>query len=250
MANGKTVRLKIKRQSTASEPARWEEFEIPWRPGMNIIVALRDVAENPVTCGGKQSTPVSYDANCLEEICGACAMVINGVSRQACSTLIDKLEQPITIEPMSKFPLVRDLVVDRSRLFNDLKKVKAWVPIDGTYDLGSGPRQSEERQEEAYPLSSCISCGNCLEVCPQYNDETHFVGAAVISQVRLFNIHPTGKMHAASRLEALMQPGGIHMCSYAQNCVKVCPKEIPLTESIAAVNRQVTVHAIKRSLGK
>lgn len=250
MANGKTVRLKIKRQISPNEPARWEEFEVPYRPGMNIIVALRDIAENPSTCGGLKTTPVSYEANCLEEVCGACAMVINGVSRQACSTLVDKLEQPITIEPMGKFPLVRDLVVDRSRLFNDLKKVKAWVPIDGTYDLGPGPRQSADQQEEAYPLSRCISCGNCLEVCPQYNDETHFVGAAVLSQVRLFNIHPTGKMHAGERLEALMEPGGIHMCSYAQNCVKVCPKDIPLTESIAAVNRQVMRQALKRGLRK
>lgn len=250
MATGKTVRLKIKRQNSPNEPARWEEFEIPHRPGMNIIVALRDIAENPKTCSGVNSTPVSYEANCLEEVCGACAMVINGVSRQACSTLVDKLEQPITIEPLSKFPTVRDLMVDRQRLFNDLKKVKAWVPIDGTYDLGPGPRESPEEQEEAYPLSRCISCGNCLEVCPQYNDETQFVGAAVISQVRLFNIHPTGKMHAGERLEALMQPGGIHMCSYAQNCVKVCPKEIPLTESIASVNRQVMRQALKRGLRK
>ncbi len=246
----KTVQIRIKRQASPQEGPRWEEFEIPYRPGMNVIVALRDIAERPVTVEGKSTSIVSYDANCLEEICGACAMIINGRPRQACTALIDKLEQPITLEPLSKFPIVRDLQVNRQRLFEDLKKVKAWIPIDGTYDLGPGPRESPEVQQEAYPLSNCISCGNCLEVCPQYNDHTTFVGAAVISQVRLFNLHPTGRMNEGERLEALAAPGGIQDCSYAQNCVKICPKGIPLTESIAAMGRAVIKHTVKKALGK
>ena len=62
------------------------------------------------------TTPITYDSNCLEEICGSCAMRINGKARMACSALVDNLEQPIKIEPLSKFPLVRDLQVDRSVL--------------------------------------------------------------------------------------------------------------------------------------
>ena len=82
---------------------------------------------------------------------------------------------------MTKFPLVRDLWVDRSRLFEDLKRAKAWVPIDGTYDLGAGPPVSQEEQEQQYPLSRCISCGCCLEACPQVNDRSSFIGPAAIS---------------------------------------------------------------------
>ena len=160
------------------------------------------------------------------------------------TALIDKLEQPIKLEPMKKFPVVRDLQVDRSRLFNDLKRVKAWIPIDGSYDLGPGPRMSPKTQEEAYPFSHCISCGNCLEVCPQYNDTTGFVGAAVIGQVRLMNTHPTGKMNAHERLQALTGPGGIHECGFAQNCVKACPKEIPLTQAISEVGRDVMIDSL------
>jgi succinate dehydrogenase / fumarate reductase iron-sulfur subunit len=100
-------------------------------------------------------------------------------------------------------------------------------------------------QEKGYPLSRCITCGNCLEVCPKVNQRDPFVGAAIVSQVRLFNMHPTGAMHSAERLEALMLPGGIADCDNAQNCVKACPKGIPLTESLAAVNGQVLVHAVK-----
>ena len=71
-------------------------------------------------------------------------MNINGTPRQACSALVDKLPDPIILEPFKKFPVVRDLVVDRQSMFENLKRVKAWVPIDGTYDLGEGPRMAEE----------------------------------------------------------------------------------------------------------
>jgi succinate dehydrogenase / fumarate reductase iron-sulfur subunit len=171
-------------------------------------------------------------------------MLINGKARMACSALLDKLEQPIRLEPFSKFPVVRDLATDRSVIFENLKAVKAWVPVDGSYDLGSGPRVSPEDQEQMYPLSRCISCCCCMEACPQFNEDTGFVGAATISQVRLFNSHPTGQVLKRERLSALMGDGGIQECGYAQNCLEVCPKDIPLTTSIAEVGGDVMKQAV------
>jgi succinate dehydrogenase / fumarate reductase iron-sulfur subunit len=240
----KTVIIKIKRQAEPKSAPYWEEFELEWKPGMNVISSMMEIARNPVTKDGKQSTPIVYDSNCLEEVCGSCAMLINGKARMACSALIDKLDQPLTLEPFSKFPVVRDLQVDRSVLFENLKATKAWVPVDGTYDLGSGPRMSPEEQEQTYPLSRCISCCCCMEACPQFNDSTGFVGAATISQVRLFNSHPTGKALKNERLDALMGDGGIQECGYAQNCVEVCPKDIPLTKSISEVGKDVMKKAV------
>src|SRR6478752_2479737 len=244
MANSKTVLFKIKRQQNPNVRPYWEEFEIPWHPGMNVISSLMEIAANPVTREGKATTPITYDSNCLEEVCGSCAMLINGRARMACSALVDKLEQPIRLEPFSKFPVVRDLAVDRSVLFENLKAVKAWVPIDGSYDLGSGPRMTMQDQEVAYPLSRCISCCACMEACPQFNESTGFVGAATISQVRLFNTHPTGQALKRERLAALMGDGGIQECGYAQNCVEVCPKDIPLTKSISEVGGEVMKQAL------
>jgi succinate dehydrogenase / fumarate reductase iron-sulfur subunit len=244
MPDSKSVLIKIRRQETPKTEPRWEEFSLGWKPGMNVISSLMEIAENPVTREGKQSTPITYDSNCLEEVCGSCAMLINGKARMACSALIDKLEHPVRLEPHSKFPIIRDLSVDRSVLFENLKRVKAWVPIDGTYDLGSGPRMTMPQQEAAYPLSRCISCCCCMEVCPQFNEHTNFVGAAAISQVRLFNTHPTGAALERERLTALMGDGGIHECGYAQNCVEICPKDIPLTRSIAEVGGAVMKQAI------
>ncbi len=249
MAERKSVIVRVKRQAGPGERPYWEEFELAWRPHMNVIICLRDIAERPVTRDSKATTPVSYDSNCLEEVCGSCAMVINGKARMACSALVDSLTQPIRVEPMTKFPVVRDLSVDRSVMFENLKRVRAWVPIDGTYNLGEGPRMSSDVQAKAYPLSRCITCGMCLEVCPQVNDNNHFIGAAIISQVRLFNMHPTGAMHARDRLEAVMGPGGVADCANAQNCVQICPKQIPLTESIAQVNRQAIWQALGSLFG-
>src|ERR1700740_2175094 len=194
MAEKKKVVIKVKRQAGPKDPSRWEEFSLNWGPSMNVIICLRDIAETPVTRAGRKTTPIAYDSNCLEEICGSCAMLINGKARMACSALVDHLDQPIRIEPLGKFPLVRDLSVDRQFMFDSLKRVKAWIPIDGTYDLGEGPRFSPEVQAKGYPLSHCITCGNCLEVCPQVNEHNQFVGAAIISQVRLLNMHPPGAM--------------------------------------------------------
>ena len=243
------IELHVRRQDSPAASPYWEEYEIAYQPGQNVVSVLMEVARDPKTKSGKATSPVVYDRACLEEVCGSCAMRVNGVSRMACTALVDSLEQPIRLEPLSKFPVLRDLAVDRSQMFDALKRVKAWVPIDGTYDLGPGPRMAEAERQRAYEFSKCITCGNCLEVCPQVNDRSNFIGAAAIAQARLFNSHPTGAMIAADRLEALMAEGGVDDCGNAQNCVRVCPKSIPLTTAIAEMYRATTLHGLKRLFG-
>jgi len=264
--------VRILRQDRPGGSSYWERHRVQHEPDMNVISVLQRVAANATTVDGKEVCPVAWDCNCLEEVCGACTMVINGRVRQSCSALVDILlkDQPdlIELQPMTKFPVVRDLVVDRSRLFRALKKVKAWIPVDGSYDMGPGPRQGRMEQEKAYPLSQCMSCGCCLDACPQYtkielekyDGETEeafaarkneaydaaFIGAHAISQVVLFNNHPTGKMNRNERLEALTEEGGIQNCGNAQNCVAVCPKEIPLTTSIGRAGRAATVRSVTK----
>ena len=245
----RTIQLSVRRQDRPASSPYWEEYELSYRPKENVISVLMEIAKNPKTRDGKPTSPVVYDRACLEEVCGSCAMRVNGVARMACTALIDSLEQPVKLEPLAKFPVVRDLSVDRGSMFGSLKRVKAWVPIDGTYDLGPGPRMAESERAYAYELSKCITCGNCLEVCPQVNDRSSFMGAAPISQVALFNRHPTGRMLAAERLEALMGEGGLDECGNAQNCVRACPKSIPLTTSIAEMFRATTAHGFRKLFG-
>ncbi|MCH8922669.1 MAG: succinate dehydrogenase iron-sulfur subunit [Planctomycetes bacterium] len=264
--------VRVLRQDAPGERSRWERHRVTYEKDMNVISALQKIAAQAQTVDGQQVAPVCWDSNCLEEVCGACTMLINGRTRQACTALIDKLmeDRPgeIELRPMSKFPVLRDLMVDRSRLFRALTKVKAWVPVDGYLDRGQGPLRSMEEQQQSYPLSECMSCGCCLEACPQYtkisltagegeSDEDFadrraatydlaFVGAHAISQAVLFNSNPIGNNIAGERLDALTGPGGIQMCGNAQNCVAVCPKEIPLTTSIARAGRATTLHVLKK----
>ena len=267
-----TFDVRVLRQAGPEEGPRWERFRVPYEPNLNVISVLQKIARSAKTAAGEGTTPVAWDCNCLEEVCGACTMVINGRVRQSCSALVDKLleERPgeIELRPMSKFPVLRDLVVDRGRMFRALERVQAWVPVDDYLDRGAGPKESQDSQEVRYPLSECMTCGCCVEACPQYTKvevdrvageseedhearrdaayDTEFVGPAAISQAILFNDHGTGKMVADERLEALTGPGGIQACGNAQNCVAVCPKSIPLTTSIARAGRQTTVYSIKK----
>jgi succinate dehydrogenase / fumarate reductase iron-sulfur subunit len=244
-----TFKLRVKRSEGEGKSSYYQTFEVPLRKSMNIISALQYVAAHPTTVEGKRVEPVVWDSGCLEEVCGACTMVINGMVRQSCSCLCEESldgDDTITLEPMSKFPVVRDLWVDRQRMFDNLKKVRGWVPVDGTHDLGAGPRETQDSQEERYALSRCMTCGCCLEACPQFTKENDFVGAQVFGQVVYFNAHETGKQLKDERLDEMMKPGGITDCGNSQNCVKVCPKELPLLDAIAKLGRQTTVHAVKR----
>lgn len=238
------IRFRVKRQEGPGKPPYWEEFALVYRPRLNVISCLMEIRRHPANAAGKSVTPVAWECNCLEEVCGACTMVINGRARQACSALVDQLPEVVILEPLSKFPVVEDLIVDRSRMFDDLRRVKAWISVDGTHNIGPGPRVDEKTRQWAYELSRCMTCGCCLEACPQVNSKSSFIGAPPIAQVRLMNAHPTGAHNREERLRALMGPGGIAECGKAQNCERACPKGLPLVTSIADVNRQVSRYAL------
>ena len=270
------INVRVRRQDGPGQDGYWQLHRIPYEPEMNVITLLMRIARQASDVDGNRVSPVVWECGCLEEVCGSCTMVINGRVRQSCSALIDQLleDNPdeIVLEPMSKFPVMRDLMVDRKRVFHNLKRVKAWVPVDSYYNMGPGERQLRDTQEQNYPLSQCMSCGCCLEACPQFSkielernegesDEEFdarkaaaydegFIGAHAISQAMLFNNHPTGKALAPERMEALTGAGGIQACGNAQNCVSVCPKEIPLTRSIARAGRAATVYTIKKWFDK
>ena len=267
-----TITVRVLRQDGPGQQSYWETHRVPYEREMNVVSVLQKIAAQAQTIDGRKVTPVAWECNCLEEICGACSMLVNGRVRQACTALVDRLleDKPEGIElaPMTKFPVIRDLVVDRSRLFRTLQKIHAWLPVDGYYDMGRGPLVSREEQETAYPLSMCMTCGCCVDACPQYNKvdvprrpgeseeeylarrnaafDRSFMGAFAISQVVLFNTHPTGRHTSHERMEALIAEGGIQVCGNAQNCVAVCPKDIPLTTSIGQAGRAATIHSLKR----
>lgn len=103
--DNKMIKFIITRQDDPDGKPYDEEFEIPYRENMNVISALMEIRRNPVNAKGEKTTPVFWEMGCLEEVCGACSMVINGTPQQSCTALVDQLEQPIKLEPMTTFLL-------------------------------------------------------------------------------------------------------------------------------------------------
>lgn len=233
----------------------WEEFEFQRHPQANIISSLMEIQKNPVNKQGEKTTPVAWEQGCLEEVCGSCSILVNGRPRQACTALIESYiestqSNTIKLAPLTKFPLIRDLCVNRTQMFESLKKIRGWISVDGTQDPGQfGPGISQEVQEAMYVLSTCMTCGCCTEACPQVNEKSSFMGPAAMSQIRLFNANPTGALQKSDRLRAAMADDGIAGCGNAQNCARVCPKNIPLTESLSLIGRETSKQAIKDFLG-
>ena len=96
----RVVKLKVKRQDGPGAETRWEQFAVPYQAHMNVISALMSIQKDPRTAGGQPTTPVNWESSCLEEVCGACTMVINGRARQACSALVDQ-HLPLSLDESS-----------------------------------------------------------------------------------------------------------------------------------------------------
>ena len=143
-----------------------------------------DLNISVITLLEKLDWPIEYSCSCLQGICGACAMVINSEPKLACKTFLNEERMvieynQITIEPLSKFPLIKDLKVDRSILFDAMTECELWLENDSEYN----PKDLDFE----YEMSLCLMCGCCTEVCPNYK-LGDFVGApAAVSASKLVN---------------------------------------------------------------
>lgn len=251
------IYFKIKRQDNPQGDPYWEDFQVDQTPDMTVLTALKAIQENPRNVKGEATTPVIWESNCCNGACGSCAMLINRQPRLACSALIEELGCTIVLEPLSKFPVERDLAVNRSKMFEDLIEIGDWVMPRPGQTIDKGSLIDDLDRTFAENLSKCVHCGICLEACPQYHDKSSFVGAASIAKACLVFLTggrtqhaPKGPLFGAvSLLDRIMQEGGIEDCENAGNCEKVCPKGVPLITSLARMKREVTKRAFRKFFG-
>ena len=130
-------------------------------------------------------------------------------------------------------------------MFESLKRIHGWIEIDGSWDNPDAPLQNPYTAQTTYEISHCMTCGCCLEACPNVGPQSDFIGPSPTVQTLLFNLHPLGKFDAPTRLEALMGKGGITSCGNSQNCEQACPKNIKLTQHLAQLNRDVNKQALR-----
>lgn len=222
--------LRIKRQKDKESKPYWQEFEIEAEEDFSIAAILNELngRSELKSKAGEVVEPIAWECGCMVRKCGACAMRINGVPRLACSTFLNTIKgKTIVLEPLSKFPIVKDLIVDRSVVFESLKKINLWLESEAC--------MTEERHEVRYQSARCIMCGCCLEICPNFQVGKDFIGAiAPVNTYRILN-EETDDLHHAEISDAYKKHY-YEGCGKSLACLDICPASIPVDELMARSN--------------
>ena len=220
--------MRIKRQNSFEAEAFYQTILRDCDAETNIATLLREInAEEVLDIDGIPVGEIAWECSCLQKKCGACAMRINGVPRLACDTKIGDLKsKTVTLEPLKKFPVVRDLIVDRSVLRENLIALHNWLESEAT--------KSRKTVDLAYDASRCIQCGCCLEVCPNFTaGESFFGAAAFVPASRILSQLPNGKKND------LVQEYGKHIyngCGKSLSCHDICPVGIDVEHKLSNSN--------------
>ena len=235
--------LRIWRQKSSDEPGRLVDYEVDGiLPEMSFLEML-DVLNDQLLERGED--PIEFDSDCREGICGTCGLMINGIAhgpKIACTTCELRMRHfndgdTIVVEPFraDAFPVIKDLVVDRSAL-DRIMQAGGYISVN----TGSAPDANaipiaKDVAEEAMDSAACIGCGACVAACP--NASAALFTGAKLSQLALL---PQGQVEAksrAARMVAQMDLEGFGNCSNHAECQAACPKDISIV-NIARMRRE------------
>ncbi|HXI50290.1 MAG TPA: succinate dehydrogenase/fumarate reductase iron-sulfur subunit [Candidatus Saccharimonadales bacterium] len=244
------VRLKVWRQRDEASPGSFQLYDTPeLNPNMSFLEML-DVVNEDLTARGDE--PIAFDHDCREGICGACSLVIDGKPHgphrgvASCQTYMRSFRDgdEVVVEPFRAraFPLVRDLVVDRSA-FDRVMQAGGFISVrtGGAPDANAIP-VPKETADLAMDAAACIGCGACVAACK--NASAMLFVSAKVSQL---NLLPQGQPEKHRRVLAMvgqMDAEGFGGCTVTGSCEAVCPKEISL-DFIAQLNRDYLCALIK-----
>jgi succinate dehydrogenase / fumarate reductase iron-sulfur subunit len=217
------------RQQFPDSAPYWESFEYDGSADNSVAGVLDYINyhDDIVNAEGKGTTRIGWECSCLQGICGACAMVINGKPVLACETFVRDLKgKEITIQPLRKFPVIHDLVVDRSSIHDNLKQANVCI---GEYQPSADIDHAHQ-----YAAGKCLKCGLCLEVCPNYVNGHTFFGAAFANDCYLV---ASRNRAADKRIRTAYAQHFGKTCSKSLSCMEVCPMKISTLASMAKLNR-------------
>lgn len=240
--NVTTKHISVKRYlpDTSAEPY-WQAYDLPVDDSTSLLDALNHIKE-------QLDSTLSYRWSCRMAICGSCGVMVNGIPKLGCKTFLRDYEGDIRIEPLSHFPVQRDLVVDMEIFLEHLAAVKPYL-IDDNPVKPFDPKAPETNRQTPEQLASykqfanCINCGLCYSACPQFGLNPEFRGPAAIALAHRYNLDSRdhGKKE---RMAELNRHEGVWSCTFVGFCSKVCPKHV---DPAAAVN-QGKVEAAKHTL--
>lgn len=221
-SSSKVITLRIAKSNPEQDSgAKFESFQVPYERWTTVLDAILDVKKHL-----DHSVAVRY--SCRQATCGSCGMKINGRPRLACFTKISELDSDVvTVEPMSNYPIVRDLVVDLERMFDTHKEMKPFMIREDT-EITPNTRelnQTPEQVEEYIQFANCIKCGLCNSACPTMATDSSFLGPQALAQAYRYVADSRDK-GKNERLKIIDDSHGIWRCHFAGSCSQVCPKGV------------------------
>ncbi len=218
-----TAHLRVFRGSP-DEEGRFDEFDVPVEEGMVVLDALHWIQ-------GHEAPDLAVRWNCKAAKCGSCSAEVDGRPSLTCKTRLSDfdLDEPITVEPMRAFPLVRDLVTDVSWNYEVNKTIEPFTPPT---DLAPEDwRWQQEDIERVQEYRKCIECFLCQDVCHvlrNHETEKAFMGPRYLVRAAGLEMHPIDE---ADRRGYLKDSGGIGYCNITKCCTEVCPEHIKITDN-------------------
>lgn len=227
----KKVLVKVLRTHPKKGNQFWQSFEYEGDREIPISLVLDEInsREKMIDTNLDVATPILWDNNCQGELCGACAMVINHVPRLACTTILSDVltDGEVEIRPLTKFPIIADLKVDRSIIAEGLKEMKLWFEEVETVD--------EENLEMRSITSKCLACGCCLEACPNYSGSDDFAGA-MAANLAYKEYAQEMDVEYNKDIKKKYKKKFFNGCSKSLRCVKICPVGIPSDSNLSIMN--------------
>lgn len=223
-----TELLILRRENRDAKPY-WQRFTYePKSQDDSVASALTALneQEKPHDAEGNPAAPIRWECSCLQKKCGACAMVINDRPRLACGARLSEFKSVVKIEPLRKFPVIADLMVDRSVMFENLKTLRLWFEADANGKDKSMP--------VSYEASRCLQCGCCLEVCPNFHIGGKFTGtASAVPMARLLAQLPESQKKAMTDIYRHHVYEG---CGKSLACRNICPAGLDIDEILLNSN--------------
>jgi fumarate reductase iron-sulfur subunit len=208
------------RPESGSDVPTFQEYQVPCPKDWVVLDGLNYVKD-------QLDGTLSYRWSCRMGICGSCGMNVNGEPKLTCATFLkDYAPGPVRVEPLTNFPVIRDLVVEIGDFMRKLTSVKPWIVRKIEKPVSEGEyRQTPEELEEYKQFSMCINCMLCYAACPVYGLDPHFIGPAAIALAQRYNMDSRDE-GSQERLQILSQHEGIWGCTFVGECTKVCPKHV------------------------
>lgn len=208
----------------------WQQFEVEAEPTDRVLDVLHYIRD-------EQDGSLAFRRSCGHGICGSDAMLINGKNRLACKTLIKDLKQPIVIEPLKGFRVIKDLVVDMEPFFSKYRAVMPYL-VNDEPPPPTERLQTPQERELFDDTTKCILCACCTTSCPIFWANGQYLGPAAFVAAHRF-VFDSRDRAALQRLQILAQNGGVFTCRTVFNCVDSCPRGINVTKAILELRQAI-----------